>query len=428
MQGEVSTPESLFCCEDLYLQDQLEAQQAYTNEADQNSFYLSRSTKKRSYASCINALHHAEIPQPTPKIATPSYELEQRTKKMRAPEDKREGCVPCCSGEEKRLQDLLDCILEHAKDEVVQRVKRLFLSPPFHISQDLIADKNMEIYSIDYDYIARLQQGSISATAREQIILWLLDLREPLHLNASTIHLAINCFDRFLAKQKISKYYLRAVAASSLWIASKFNEIEPLSAKTLQWLTQVDQRSLQTCELLQLSVLDWRVHDLTPHSYFTFLKNIVEEEALAHSNSEGSCAEFTQEEMEQCTLLVEIFLDLCCIHYEQLRFSRLTIVLCCILCACSLLDCHLDRCSRTEERLHRLEQHLNVNTDDVRKCMTEVMSYFQENFHFREREVSILSKTEDPYFLQDGYSPLHREDNQTPTSITEMSFCVAGQR
>ncbi|GJQ11093.1 hypothetical protein GpartN1_g2884.t1 [Galdieria partita] len=425
MQSSVSTPESLICCEDLYVEDQREVQRTYSREVDQSSFCSTHSSKKRSYPFCIDVLRHSRIPQPTPKVATTNCDLEERIKKMRASEDIVQGNVTLSSGREKKLQNFLDCILEHATDETVLKVDRLFSSPPFHFSQGIQTEKDMEIYSNDYDYIEKLQQGSINASAREQIVMWLLDLREPLRLNTSTVYLAISCFDRFLARQRISKYYLRAVAASSLWIASKFNEIEPLSAKALEWLTQVDHRSLQTCELLQLSVLDWRVHDLTPHSYFMFLKNVAEG-PWDHSNLGKRHESLSCEEVQQCSLLVEIFLDLCSIHYEQLRFSRLTIVLSCILCACSVLDCHLSECNGTEERLRKLERQLNVNTDDVRECMKETMANFQGNFYFREKQFSIFSKTEDPSLTLDGFTPLHREDNHTPTSITDISFCVAG--
>ncbi|KAK4522289.1 hypothetical protein GAYE_HPESCF16G0169 [Galdieria yellowstonensis] len=426
MSGEVSTPESLICCEDLQTEDTRRVQSKLKEELSENSLYASLPSRKRTYPLCKEAPRCTEISQPTPKVASPNYDIEQRIKKIRSPGDVREDRFSVSTGKKEKLQGLLGYILDHATDDIVSKVGRIFSSPSFHFSQNTQAEKEMEIFSSDYDYIEKLQQGSISAAAREQIVMWMLDLREPLRLDASTIYLAVSCFDRFLAKQKISKYYLRAVAASSLWIASKFNEVEPLSARALEWLTQVDQRTLQTCELLQLSVLDWRVHDLTPHSYFMFLRNVVEE-PFAHRHFENGSKIFTQEEIHQCTLLVEIFLDLCSIHYEQLRFSRLTIVLSCILCAHCVLDHHLCRYTDMEGRLRKLNQQLNINTDDLRECMNNTMAYFQGNFYFREKEISIFSKAESASFPLDERGSVHREENHTPTSITEVSFCVVGR-
>eukprot|EP00871_Galdieria_phlegrea_P000762 jgi/Galph1/1687/GphlegSOOS_G381.1 len=278
------------------------------------------------------------------------------------------------------------------------------------------------LYSKDYDYIERLQEGSVTATAREQIVLWLLDLREPLQLNTSTVYLAVSCFDRFLTRQKISKQYLRAVAASSLWIATKFNEIEPLSAKTLEWLSQVDYSCLQTCELLQLSVLDWQVHDLTPHSYFSFLRSMAFRQESS-SNFRTDSLECSEEEMQQCSLLVEIFLDLCSIRYELLRFSRLTIVLACILSACSLLDTKQNRPDETEKRLHRIRKQLGIDTSDISQCMREVFAYFEHNFQFHQRQQSLFyHKDETGQVSNDATLLYRREDSHTPTSITEISF------
>jgi len=77
-------------------------------------------------------------------------------------------------------------------------------------------------YQPGTDYMER--QPFISSAMRCINVHWLAQLQKDLRLCPSTLFIAVNILDRYLSSWVVTRYSLQLFAATSLWIAAKFQE------------------------------------------------------------------------------------------------------------------------------------------------------------------------------------------------------------
>lgn len=71
------------------------------------------------------------------------------------------------------------------------------------------------------------RQVEISPAMRAILMDWLVEVSDEYHLQQETLHLAVGYVDRFLSQSVIERALLQLVGVTALFIAAKFEELEP---------------------------------------------------------------------------------------------------------------------------------------------------------------------------------------------------------
>ncbi|KAJ1974828.1 G1/S-specific cyclin-E2 [Dimargaris xerosporica] len=112
----------------------------------------------------------------------------------------------------------------------------------------------------------------LNAYMRPILVDWLLEVGADFHLHRSTIHTAINYFDRFLGScQHVTRDILQCLATACLSIAMKFDEYSYPKLKELVDLAQgaFDLAQLKRAEHIVLKGLKWRLTPTTVPQWLT---------------------------------------------------------------------------------------------------------------------------------------------------------------
>lgn len=92
-------------------------------------------------------------------------------------------------------------------------------------------------------------QQHVNRMMRAVLFNWLLEITTKLQLKPRTILLCANIFDRYLAQKPIEKRTLQLLGITCLFIASKFEDIQPPKVKDLCFLCNNIYTSQQVVEL-----------------------------------------------------------------------------------------------------------------------------------------------------------------------------------
>lgn len=76
------------------------------------------------------------------------------------------------------------------------------------------------------EYMSKGQGRHIDEGARSVVVDWLVQLHFELKLLPATLYLTVNLMDRFLDKLEDSRQDLSLIGVTSLWIASKYEEVD----------------------------------------------------------------------------------------------------------------------------------------------------------------------------------------------------------
>lgn len=97
--------------------------------------------------------------------------------------------------------------------------------------------KSLESKGIALSNYMSLIQTDINEKMRTILINWLIEVHFKFHLLNETLFICINIIDRYLSQKNISRKYLQLLGITSLFIASKYEEIYAPSAKDLIFMT-----------------------------------------------------------------------------------------------------------------------------------------------------------------------------------------------
>lgn len=125
-----------------------------------------------------------------------------------------------------------------------------------------------ELYMIKSDYMAH--QASITLKMRAILVDWLLDVHLKFKLFEETLFLAVSILDRYLNKAKVTKEALQLVGITSMFIASKYQEISPPELNDFVYVTEqaCTKNEIISTERLILKLLDFDLNMPTALTFF----------------------------------------------------------------------------------------------------------------------------------------------------------------
>lgn len=105
----------------------------------------------------------------------------------------------------------------------------------------------------------------VTPTMREEVVAWCGDMIADLNLPEGIVAIATNLFDRFVARQPVSKAVLYALTASCLLLACKLTLDDDIPHDIISSRSGVAVDHIHLMEGVVLNVLKWDVNVVTPH-------------------------------------------------------------------------------------------------------------------------------------------------------------------
>uniref|UniRef100_H0XU36 Cyclin E2 n=1 Tax=Otolemur garnettii TaxID=30611 RepID=H0XU36_OTOGA len=151
---------------------------------------------------------------------------------------------------------------------------------------------------------------------RSILLDWLLEVSEVYTLHRETFYLAQDFFDRFMLTQKdINKNMLQLIGITSLFIASKLEEIYAPKLQEFAYVTDgaCSEEDILRMELMILKALNW---ELCPVTIISWLNLFLQVDALKDA-PKVLLPQYSQETFIQIAQL----LDLCILAIDSLEFQ-----------------------------------------------------------------------------------------------------------
>ncbi|KAH0920323.1 hypothetical protein HID58_027983 [Brassica napus] len=163
-----------------------------------------------------------------------------------------------------------------------------------------------------FDYMERVQ-SNISASMRTILIDWLVEVAEEYRLLPETLYLAVNCLDRYLSGNVITKQNLQLLGVSCMMIAAKYEEVCVPQVESFCYITDNTYSRNEVCALLlemESSVLNYLKFELTTPTAKCFLRRFVR---AAQGKKEVSSLLFES--------IASYFSELSLLDYAMLRYA-----------------------------------------------------------------------------------------------------------
>lgn len=202
------------------------------------------------------------------------------------------------------------------------RFQNLFISPsPLpDLSWGSSKDVWLKMLGKECKYVhsSRLLQkhSNLNADMRAILLDWLIEVSEVYSLHRETFYLAQDFFDRFMMTQiSVNKSMLQLIGVTSLFIASKLEEIYPPKLHEFAYVTDgaCSEDDIIEMELIILKALKW---ELSPVTAIVWLNLFLQVSSLKDS-PKLLLPQYSQEQFIQIAQL----LDLCILHLTSLDFQ-----------------------------------------------------------------------------------------------------------
>jgi len=177
-------------------------------------------------------------------------------------------------------------------------------------------------------------QAEITQEMRAILVDYMMEVSRDLHLKRETLYIAVNYLDRYLSTvPNVPRWDLQKVGITSLYVASKMEEVKPQSVQDFAKATDDGYTSEQILafETHICKVLKWRMTPVTMYtlanSYMTFWDKF-SSTALAAADNEATNNGINFKHHESYGKFRELvqILDLILLNPEALKFSQSTLV------------------------------------------------------------------------------------------------------
>lgn len=189
----------------------------------------------------------------------------------------------------------------------------------------VMIEKDQE-YKRDSNYLDK--HPKLRPRMRSVLLDWLIEVSEVYRLHRETFYLAVDFVDRYLSiKSNIAKDRLQLVGVTSLFVASKIEEIYPPKLNEFSYVTDgaCTEDEIIGQEVLLMQALNWKLSPVTPISWATvYLQIINNRNSKKRKNKDDDGFEFPQFSGLHLSWVAEL-IDLCCLDIGYLQFSACAI-------------------------------------------------------------------------------------------------------
>ncbi|XP_028806906.1 putative cyclin-A3-1 [Neltuma alba] len=159
------------------------------------------------------------------------------------------------------------------------------------------------------DYLEKVQKN-VSANARGILINWLAEVAEEYRLLSDTLHLSVSYIDRFLSAKTVSKQRLQLLGVSSMFIASKYEEISPPRVEDFCYITDNTYTQAEVVEM-EAHVLKYLNFEMGSPTVKTFLRRLA-----------GIASEYQKTHKLQFEFLAYYLGELSLLDYNCVKFLQ----------------------------------------------------------------------------------------------------------
>ncbi|ESW08718.1 hypothetical protein PHAVU_009G068900 [Phaseolus vulgaris] len=124
------------------------------------------------------------------------------------------------------------------------------------------------------DYIEKVQKV-VTPTMRAMLVDWLVEVAEEYKLLPDTLHLSVSYIDRVLSVNPVTKSRLQLLGVSSMFIASKYEEIDPPGAEDFCNITDNSYDKAEVVEM-EADILKFLKFEMGNPTVNTFLRRFAD--------------------------------------------------------------------------------------------------------------------------------------------------------
>ena len=147
---------------------------------------------------------------------------------------------------------------------------------------DLICKKESGMYARKRMSEILSQHPAIQPRMRAILLDWLIEVCEVYRLHRETFYLAVDFIDRYLSATKaMPKQTLQLIGVTSLFIASKIEEIYPPKLSEFAYVTDgaCSEEDILGMELVILKQLNWGLAPMTPNAWLKMFMQVANVES-----------------------------------------------------------------------------------------------------------------------------------------------------
>ena len=147
--------------------------------------------------------------------------------------------------------------------ETTNEVQRQNINVRADLAEDI--DKYLRMLETDYDSTGCLARHKITPALRARMVDWMIEVLTNFRCDDQTFFLAINLLDRYFKNCVGSKEVsdLHVTGVTTMFIASKFEDIYPLKMKTVFEKIahkKLDIQKIKTLELEIMKAIEYKIH------------------------------------------------------------------------------------------------------------------------------------------------------------------------
>ena len=206
---------------------------------------------------------------------------------------------------------------------------------------------NEEKYLPEHNYMAK--QKDINHRMRAILIDWLIDVHLKYKMVPQTMYIAVNLIDRFLSMNETTRVKLQLVGVTSMFIASKYEEIYPPELKDFVYITDNAYVKSEVLEM-ESKMLGSLNFDITFPTQWSFLQIFRKK------------LDLDQKTFNYAWFLMELSL----INYKMLKFKMSQIAASAIYIAIRNLNYY----NKVE-----FEKNIGYSESSIQECVREINNF-----------------------------------------------------
>lgn len=209
------------------------------------------------------------------------------------------------------------------------------------------------------------EKNEVISNDRNEVVTWIAKVNMKFHFQYETFFLAANILDRFISSVKAQPKYLKCIAISCLYLASKVMEEEDVIPCTGE-LVKESECGCRVCDVLRmeriiLEKLSWNINSSTALDYL-YLFQIL---SFVHFTDIGTTISLPR----HMTMLSGMMIRLLC-SYEIARFSDASIALALISVE---LEIYTSDPAKWTSITRKLQLLAKVSTDELMTCRERLL-------------------------------------------------------